>query len=136
MSGHDYDIPSRQLVLAQAKTFPAGPFEAVARHRIARGFNGDREPEAGMVQTVGTGQDHQTGVALTVTLCAQGSELTRTGQASRWRESPLPHGRWIDQTVRRCRPLARRALMTKRPFLVAIRARNPWVRLRRNSLGW
>ncbi len=33
-------------------------------------------------------------------------------------------------TANRFRPLARRALMTLRPFLVFIRARKPWVRLR------
>ncbi len=91
MASHDHDIPSRQLVLMQPKTFPAGPFEAIARHCIACGFDGDREPEAGVVQAIRTGQNHQTGVALTVTLCAQGSELTRPGQTSRWREAPLSH---------------------------------------------
>lgn len=34
------------------------------------------------------------------------------------------------QTASLFRPLARRALMTRRPFFVAIRERNPWVRLR------
>jgi len=34
------------------------------------------------------------------------------------------------------RPFARLALMTARPPLVAIRARKPWVRLRRRLLGW
>jgi hypothetical protein len=33
------------------------------------------------------------------------------------------------------RPLARRRASTLRPFLVAMRARNPWVRLRRTLLG-
>ena len=34
------------------------------------------------------------------------------------------------------RPLARRRASTLRPPLVAMRARNPWVRLRRTLLGW
>jgi hypothetical protein len=38
--------------------------------------------------------------------------------------------------VRRLRPFARRRLNTCRPFLVAMRARKPWVRLRRTLLGW
>ena len=38
--------------------------------------------------------------------------------------------------VRTVRPLARRALMIARPLLVAIRARNPCVRLRLIWLGW
>lgn len=41
-----------------------------------------------------------------------------------------------DQALRRARPRARRALIMARPFLVFIRARNPWVRLRLISLGW
>lgn len=40
------------------------------------------------------------------------------------------------QAVRRIRPLARRRLRTCLPFLVAMRARNPWVRLRFRILGW
>jgi hypothetical protein len=41
-----------------------------------------------------------------------------------------------DQADRRARPLARRALRTRRPPLVAMRARNPWRRLRLILLGW
>lgn len=37
---------------------------------------------------------------------------------------------------RRRRPLARRALITSRPPLVAMRARKPWLRLRLILLGW
>ena len=37
---------------------------------------------------------------------------------------------------RRARPFARRAFRTRRPFLVCMRARKPWVRLRRRLLGW
>ena len=40
------------------------------------------------------------------------------------------------QTVRRLRPLARRAFNTCRPAFVAIRARKPCVRLRFRLLGW
>ena len=39
-------------------------------------------------------------------------------------------------TVRRLRPLRRRAERTLRPFFVAMRARKPWVRLRRVLCGW
>lgn len=40
------------------------------------------------------------------------------------------------QTARRARPLRRRAFRTARPALVAMRARKPWVRLRRTTEGW
>ena len=41
----------------------------------------------------------------------------------------------IRYTARRLRPLRRRALIMARPFLSDIRARNPWVRLRRTFDG-
>lgn len=40
------------------------------------------------------------------------------------------------QAVRRLRPLARRRFSTSRPLAVAMRALNPWVRLRLILLGW
>lgn len=45
---------------------------------------------------------------------------------------PMP----ANQTARRLRPLARRRDRTARPFLVAMRARKPWVRARLMVLGW
>lgn len=41
-----------------------------------------------------------------------------------------------EETVRRLRPFARRRLSTRRPFFVAMRTRNPCVRLRRRRFGW
>lgn len=38
-------------------------------------------------------------------------------------------------TVNWCRPLDRRALRTRRPSFVAMRLRNPWVRIRLRRLG-
>ena len=43
---------------------------------------------------------------------------------------------WSYQTVRLLRPFARRRAMTLRPFLVAMRFRKPWTRLRWRFLGW
>jgi hypothetical protein len=39
-------------------------------------------------------------------------------------------------TVKRYRPLARRALITLRPSAVDMRERKPWTRTRRRILGW
>ena len=50
--------------------------------------------------------------------------------------NPLLHCYTKDQTVRLLRPLARRRAMTLRPFLVAMRFRKPWTRLRWRFLGW
>ena len=40
------------------------------------------------------------------------------------------------QTASRTRPFARRARRTLRPPILFMRARNPWVRLRRTTEGW
>jgi hypothetical protein len=42
----------------------------------------------------------------------------------------------VYQALRLLRPRARRAAMTLRPPLVAMRERNPWRRLRTSLLGW
>src|SRR5690606_32894978 len=55
------------------------------------------------------------------------------------RSGAVPAGggpRKENQTARRLRPLARRALRTARPARVFMRTRNPWVRLRRVTEGW
>ncbi len=51
-------------------------------------------------------------------------------------ESGLRATGYEEETVRRLRPFARRRFSTCRPFLVAIRTRNPCVRLRRRRFGW
>src|ERR1700677_349228 len=48
---------------------------------------------------------------------------------------PLPSIKKRGQGQRRLRPFARRRASTRRPLLVAIRARNPWVRARCKLLG-
>jgi hypothetical protein len=59
---------------------------------------------------------------------------------SAYRVGPSPTrlggGDYVDETVRRLRPLARRRFKTCRPFLVAMRTRNPCVLLRRRRFGW
>jgi len=45
-------------------------------------------------------------------------------------------GRRNAYALRRLRPLARRDARIFWPFLVAMRARNPWRRLRFRLLGW
>jgi hypothetical protein len=56
------------------------------------------------------------------------SDLRATG-------NPPHRARAAVHTVRRFLPLARRRLSTRRPSVVDMRLRNPWVRLRRNLLG-
>ncbi len=68
-----------------------------------------------------------------------GAEKLRPTTDSIARTQGLAHGsvRYCsDETDSRLRPLARRRLSTSRPFLVAIRTRNPWARARRRRFGW
>ncbi len=60
-----------------------------------------------------------------------GRRLQRSGADARGR-AKRPGAYW---GVRRARPLARRRLSTRRPALVAMRARKPWVRARFILLG-
>ena len=54
---------------------------------------------------------------------------------SRTQPAALGEAVQLSYADNRFRPLARRALMILRPPLVAMRARNPWVRLRLRLLG-
>jgi len=45
-------------------------------------------------------------------------------------------GCWVRYGASRARPFARRRFNTRRPALVAMRARKPWVRARLILLGW
>ena len=56
---------------------------------------------------------------------------------NRWYKLPIFYYRiWPDQAESRLRPLARLERITALPPRVAMRARKPWVRLRRKLLGW
>lgn len=60
-------------------------------------------------------------------------DLSRSSQSkSAWEGET----RWLLYTAILLRCRARRALITLRPFLVDMRLRNPWVRLRDTLLGW
>lgn len=97
---------------------------------------GNREPQTGHLDFVGSGQNGQVAVGgldgplknALVIACGQ--------QPTAFREavtSPLQAR--ARQTVSCFRPLALRALMTRRPPRVFIRARKPWVRTRLILLG-
>jgi len=79
-------------------------------------------------------------IARAATCLARPLEISRGAEFLGWLETLASRVGSAAQrempTVRRLRPLARRRLRTRRPFLVAMRARNPWVRLRFTLLGW
>ncbi len=60
----------------------------------------------------------------------------RLPEQSRPTRKPLRRRVGRDYGASRARPFLRRAASTRRPALDAMRARNPWVRLRCSRLGW
>src|SRR6185437_7659711 len=92
--------------------------------------------EPGALESVVTGRHHEAGVAAAQAVAEHLVELRRLAQSRRRREGSGTHGPCPGYGVRRLRPLARRAFTTWRPRLVAMRARKPWVFLRRPFLGW
>ncbi len=109
-----------------AKDFATDPFETISLDRARNRFLGDRESESGVR--------------------ARGSDLGKAKQFAATPSAPPENpfelggleqttaaGKLVAgyvQSARRLRPLARRRARTARPPLVAMRARNPWVRLR------
>jgi hypothetical protein len=144
----DIEAGRRLLVTEQ---FPCEAFGAVPNDgaaETARGGNSEpRNPN-------GVGRDehgHETSVDLGAAVvgqfkvgpaphvlaspeCDHDRTAVRIGEL-RTRAIPVQRQR-SSETVRRFRPLARRRLSTCCPFLVAIRTRNPCVRLRRRLFGW
>ncbi len=119
------------------KTFPYQALDAVAMHRIASSLDRYGGTKPWILQAVAHCQyGHETitgpGFALLeYPLVLSGrQQTTALGVARR----ACAQGSVV-QTARRARPFARRALITRRPFLVRIRARKPCVRLRFRLLG-
>ncbi len=107
--------------------------DPVSLHRRAEATrNHDPEPEP--PRGVGTAIDQGEVVCLPASARAeQGSNLGRSVNAGL---PPPRSGGGQAYTVRRFRPLALRRFKTRRPSWVAIRFKNPWVRLRFSLLGW
>lgn len=133
---HDHHIKAAQCVLVMAETFPGQTLEPIAIDRTASVPAGHRHTQARVVKTVWPSQKREKTVFRPFSLAKQAPKIVTLIQARSGREAPFPRRSHTDpQGVRRARPLARRALSTLRPPLVAMRARKPWVRLRRRLLG-
>src|SRR5690606_2421553 len=127
LAGHDHDIPASQLPLLLAECLADPALQTVALDREPDALLADHQPEAGVIQTVGTGQDQNAPARdLAVGRVENRLELPGFEQALFPAEASTHHNLCcVDQTVRRLRPLARRRDRTARPFLVAMRARKP-----------
>ena len=120
-----------------AETFPHGALNAISIHRGGGGFPGDCQAETRPVQLVACNQYRECPTRETFRFGEHPSVVDGPGQARGAREAGLTRCQNAGSyTLSRARPLARRAFRTRRPFLVRMRARNPWVRLRCRLLGW
>ena len=108
--------------------------QAIATDGTACGLRGDGEPDSRPAQIVRTRSHGEEFACPAPAARVYGIEIGLPAQAPlrRKSESALT-ARFYGMSFRR--PLARRRLITRRPPFVAMRARNPCVRLRRSLLG-
>ena len=136
----DDDVEGRQLVLAMAKRFARETLDAIALDGVSCRLDADGEPEPGLARFVGSRDHEEQRIGGSLALPVNGVELGLVGQSARARKASRA-GRTVvtarenGQTARRLRPFARRRARTRRPPLVAMRARKPWTRLRCRLLG-
>ncbi len=136
----DDDVQGGQLVLAMTERFAREALDAVALDGVARGLDADGEAKPGLSCVVGSGNHEEQRIGRSLALPVNGVELRLVGQAARARKASrewraIVTARENGQTARRLRPFARRRARTRRPPLVAMRARKPWTRLRCRLLG-
>jgi hypothetical protein len=136
----DDDVHGRQVLLAVSERFAHEALQSIALDGVAGGLDADCKPEPGAAGIIGTSDDQEQRVRGTLALAMYCVELRLVGQSARARkgargERAIVETRGNDQTARRLRPFARRRLSTRRPPLVAMRARKPWTRLRCRLLG-
>lgn len=147
----DYHVINRaQLMLMVAKRFADDAFQAVAFDRLLAHPPRHRQPDARMLQSVGSDMDSETRPVQPPFVIENRAELLAvhqpqaTTEARRCRDGRGRLKRPVlrqpvgsnSQALKRARRLARRALITARPARVRIRSRKPWVRLRFSTLGW
>lgn len=136
-AGHDDNIPAAKIALMTAEAFPHDALDAVAIYRGGGGLSRNGQTQTGPTQVVGRDQYGECPTREAFGVAENAPELNGSGQARRARKTGLARNQdEVDYTLNRARPLARRAFRTRRPFLVRIRARKPWVRLRCRLLGW
>ena len=135
--GHHDDVDGRETAMRLAKAFTDLPLDPVPADGGRRHLAGDSEAKPGIVQAVWRGKQREKVVRRTNAFAENTSKGFRFQQSQlAGKPEVLNRLRRVVYGQRRARPFARRALNTLRPPLVAMRARKPWVRLRRRLLGW
>lgn len=127
-------------MLVQAKRLANDAPYAVSTHGAADGTQRHGHAEPGLATAVRNILDSEERVADATSGLAYLLEVPSVAELLGRRKTVACRGVRADQrdtpTASRLRPFALRRLMTWRPFLVAMRARKPWVRLRLILLGW
>ena len=125
----DDAVDCGQFVLRQAEGFLDDASHAVAGDGIAGGAHCDGEPEARSAEIIRPEGHAEETVRNALASALDLFEVRLQAQAALRGESEP------DQGMSFLRPFARRRARTFWPFFVAMRARNPCVRLRRTLLG-
>src|SRR5690606_18060661 len=135
---HDNDVDGRYCRLMAPERFAGLPLDAVALDGRGRHLARHRQPQSRRDQPVRCGQQGKKGIGRTNAVAEDARERFRFQQTpgAGKPEALISRLSRRDYGQSRARPLARRAASTLRPPLVAMRARKPWVRLRRRLLGW
>ena len=124
-------------MLDYTEGLPGRTLDSVATDRRAGRFDGNGEPQPRHPKRVAAPEHRKQAVTHPDAALKYLFEFCGVPQprvARQFVAAPRVTPRRYGQS--RARPLRRRRLSTARPPLVAMRARNPWVRLRRKLLGW
>ena len=117
-------------MLAVTEGLARQALESIAFDRVAGGLDADGKTEPCLARFVGTSDHEEQRIGRSLALAVDGVEFGLVGQAARAREASRDRRAIVTasengQTARRLRPFARRRARTRRPPLVAMRARNP-----------
>ena len=126
-----HDVQRRQMAAMQPEPLPSHPLQPIALMRSPNCATANDHPQPWPQRRIASGENAHRTVA--------NADLRRTQHpaelAGRVQAAALGEAVGLGYTDSRLRPLARRALITLRPALVDMRARNPWARLRLRLLG-
>ena len=135
----DGDVDRRQCFLVQTKGLARETLDAIARDRGAEDPRGDRKPQTRMADLICENGQDEIRIGESPATLFDRTKFSRQMQSFGRLErqfadrSSVLDGRYGQS---RLRPLARRRASRRRPLLVAIRARKPWVRARCRLLGF
>lgn len=130
-SSHHDDVEAGERVLVLAECLAGKPLQTITRSRATRSFARNRKSEPADCQAVRASKQCEASIGAAFAALEYQCKMLLFRKPRLARHSSVPcYGQSF------ARPFARRAFKTLRPFFVAMRARNPWVRARRRLLGW